>query len=90
MKKTLTLHVESMCRSDILGDTIVLPATPELEQAILVISNACSDEVKKREDYLVYELLDTKMRQIDYLQGDRHGLRMILRDIYDQGKKGVL
>lgn len=90
MNKQITVNFQSMCRSNILGEGVTLPTSPELEQAILVINKACSDEVKRREEYFIEEFLLSKAKEIDYNQGCRHTFRKILREIYDQGKKGVL
>lgn len=48
MNKIIRVHVESMCFTDKLGMEFELPASKELEEAILTINKACSDEVQRR------------------------------------------
>lgn len=44
----IKLHVNSMCFTDKLGTSFELPESKELCDAILVINQACADEVQRR------------------------------------------
>lgn len=54
---TLRVHVPSMCFTDKLGEEFELVATPELEQAILTINEACSKRAYDIENYVFTEFL---------------------------------
>ena len=51
---TLTLHFSATTRSDELGgESVELPYSKELEDAIMVINSACSSEVHRRKNKTV-------------------------------------
>jgi hypothetical protein len=88
--RTQQINVESCLRTDFFGDTVTLPWSQELEDALVLINKACE---KQRHEML------TRMRD-DYLGKQYHELmkniengikcREILREIsaYDFQKGG--
>ena len=64
MNKRLSIYVESMCRTDILGDRFDLPDSPELENAILTINQACCDEVARRQKHELAHFIAMKYSEL--------------------------
>lgn len=64
MFNRIRIHVESMCRTDHLGDEFELPTSPKLENAILVINKACSDEVQRRERHMLEDFCAIKFSEL--------------------------
>lgn len=58
------IDVKSMCFTDILGEAFTLPYSDRLAEAVLLINEACSIEVKKREEYILEEFVVKKYQEI--------------------------
>lgn len=85
MYKLIRLNVVATCRSDILGNEIDLPATPELEEAIMIINSYCSTEVRKRKRQMRDKFILDQFVKIEKSTTAKQ-LRDILEETIEYGK----
>lgn len=89
MNQSYEIDVKSMCRTDKLGERIILPYSEELDKAVLLINKLCSDLVlqnkKDQEEEYISDLIRIYYNNASFPSTEV--LRYILRDAITYGKE---
>lgn len=60
----INIDVQSLLRTDHLGDQFELPETPAIADALMIINEACSREVRRRNRAELEDFLATKFGEL--------------------------